>query len=66
MSLKPILLIYAAVLTAGCAIEVPTYNTECDWVQPIRPSREDVLTDGTVAQIVALNEVWERVCEPLP
>ena len=66
MSLKPALLIFIAVLTAGCAIEAPQYTTDCDWVRPIRPSRHDVLTDGTVAQIVALNEVWERVCEPMP
>lgn len=62
MSLKPTLLICAAVLTAGCAIEAPTYNTECDWLQPIRPSRYDVLTDETVAQILTHNEVWEKVC----
>ena len=62
MSLNPALLICATVLTVGCAIEAPTFNTECDWLQPIRPSRYDVLTDETVAQIVALNEVWEEVC----
>jgi hypothetical protein len=62
MSLKPALLICAAVLAAGCAIDVPPNDAGCDWVQPIRPSHEDRLTDGTVAQIVALNEVWEEVC----
>lgn len=60
--LKHLLLISAVVLSAGCGIEAPQFDTGCDWVMPIRPSQQDQLTDGTVAQILAHNEVWEEVC----
>lgn len=50
------------VLTAGCAIDPGRYRDACDWAEPIRPSRSDVLTDGTLAQIVAHNEIGERLC----
>ena len=49
-------------LTAGCAIEPSRSRESCDWAEPIRPSREDVLTDETLAQIVAHNEVGTRLC----
>lgn len=55
-------LISIAVLTAGCATDLRPLRDDCDWAEPIRPSREDVLTDGTLAQIVAHNEVGERIC----
>lgn len=61
-SLKHLLLIGATALSAGCGIEAPQFDTGCDWVMPIRPSHQDQLTDGTVAQILAHNEVWEEVC----
>ncbi|MDV7271849.1 hypothetical protein RYZ20_13145 [Thioclava sp. A2] len=35
---------------------------DCDWAEPIRPSRRDVLTEDTRAQIVAHNEIGERLC----
>lgn len=52
-----------AVLTAGCVTpdRRPPPN-ECAWAEPIRPSREDVLTDRTLEQIVAHNEIGERIC----
>lgn len=34
----------------------------CAWVKPIYVSVEDQLTEGTVVQILAHNEAWERVC----
>ena len=37
-------------------------RTDCDWAEPIKPSRADVLTDDTLAQIVAHNEIGERLC----
>lgn len=37
-------------------------RSDCDWAEPIRPSRADVLTDGTLEQIVAHNEIGERLC----
>jgi len=38
-------------LTAGCAIDPSRYRESCDWAEPIRPSRGDVLTD----------EPWRRL-----
>lgn len=58
-----LVLISTAALTAGCVTTAPRpIRSDCDWAEPIRPSREDVLTDGTLAQIVAHNEVGERIC----
>lgn len=61
-SLKHLCLISAVALSAGCGIEAPQFDSACDWVIPIRPSQQDRLTDGTVEQILAHNEVWEEVC----
>ena len=55
-------LILSAALTAGCAIDPRDLRDDCDWAEPIRPSRQDVLSDGTLAQIVAHNEVGSRLC----
>jgi len=49
-------------LTAGCATDPGQYRETCDWAEPIRPSRADVLTEGTLAQIVVHNEIGERLC----
>ena len=49
-------------LSAGCAIDPSRYRESCDWAEPIRPSRGDVLTDRTLGQIVAHNEIGERLC----
>jgi hypothetical protein len=51
-----------AVLTAGCAMDLRHLRIDCDWAEPIHPSRSDSLTDGTLAQIVAHNEIGERLC----
>lgn len=59
---KHLLLISAVALSAGCGIKAPNIDTACDWVMPIRPSNQDQLTDGTLAQILVHNEVWEEVC----
>ena len=55
-------LILSAELTAGCAIEPRGLRDDCDWAEHIRPSRQDVLSDNTLAQIVAHNEVGARLC----
>lgn len=55
-------LILSAGLTAGCGIEPRFVRDDCDWAEPIRSSRADVLSDGTLAQIVAHNEVGARLC----
>ncbi len=57
-----IALILSAGLTAGCAIDPRSLRDECDWAEPIRPSRQDVLSDNTLAQIVAHNEIGARLC----
>jgi hypothetical protein len=55
-------MILSAALTAGCATEPTGQSDACDWAQPIRPSRADVLTEGTLAQIVIHNELGARLC----
>ena len=57
-----IALILSAGLTAGCAINPRSLRDDCDWTAPIRPSRQDVLSDNTLAQIVAHNEIGARLC----
>ena len=57
-----IALILSAALTAGCAIDAARDRDACDWAAPIRPSRADVLSDGTLAQIVTHNEIGVRHC----
>ena len=56
------MLILISVSTAGCAT-VPRLKNDCDWVQPIRPSRKDVLTRQTKEQIAAHNESGARICK---
>jgi hypothetical protein len=63
MTLKPlILLISIAVLTAGCGTDRLFLREDCDWAQPIRPARTDVLSENTKAQILAHNEIGARLC----
>ena len=35
----------------------------CTLYKPIYVSKQDVLTDGTVEQILRANEVWEKLCK---
>lgn len=51
------LMIGAMLLPAGCV----TLDS-CDWAVPIRPSTQDVLTQGTVEQILLHNTLGERLC----
>ena len=44
---------------AGCGIKI---GVDCDWAEPIRPSRADHLTPGTQRQILAHNETGEKLC----
>lgn len=55
-------LISIAGLSAGCGIDHAHWRDECDWAEPIRLSRSDALTDGTLSQIVAHNEIGARLC----
>ena len=55
-------LILSVGLTVGCAIDPRGLRDDCDWAEPIRPARTDVLSDGTLAQIVAHNEVGAQLC----
>ena len=50
-------------LLSGCANVGQEINGACAWVKPIYISKLDVLTDGTVRQILAHNETWARECE---
>lgn len=53
---RPTLMILLAVTLAGCATD------PCDWARPILSSSADVVTEGTMRQIVAHNEKGERFC----
>ena len=55
-------LILTAVLSAGCGIDPWGLRDNCYWAEPIRPSSADVLTDETLKQIVAHNEIGARLC----
>jgi hypothetical protein len=55
------ILLSIAVLIAGCATD-PRLKSDCDWAQPIRPSRSDVLTRQTKEQIAAHNEAGAKLC----
>lgn len=46
---------------SGCATN-PIFKDDCDWAQPILPSRSDVLTPETKRQILAHNEAGEKLC----
>lgn len=59
------MLVLIAGSTAGCATEQLARN-DCDWAQPIRPSRKDVLTRQTREQIAVHNESGVRNCSDLP
>jgi hypothetical protein len=50
-----------AVSTAGCATD-PAFRSDCDWAQPIRPSRQDVLSRQTKTQIAAHNDMGAQLC----
>jgi hypothetical protein len=55
-----ILLAFTAALF-GCTTVAPAIDS-CVWVKPIYVSKQDVLTDGTVAAILAHNEKWQEIC----
>ncbi len=50
-----------AVSIAGCATDLRP-KSDCDWAQPIKPSRQDVLTRQTNEQILAHNESGAKIC----
>lgn len=56
------MLMLISVSTAGCAT-VPRLKNDCDWAQPIRPSRKYALTQQTKEQIAAHNESGARICK---
>lgn len=57
----PALLSVTVALLAGCGTD-GRYQTDCDWAEPIRPSRADQLTDGTARQILVHNESGAQLC----
>ena len=56
-----VMLLLIAVSIAGCATD-PGLRSDCDWAQPIRPSRSDVLSRQTREQIAAHNEAGVKIC----
>ena len=52
------LLTCATILLAGCGTVM---TDSCDWAEPIRPSVDDVLSDGTAQQILTHNLTGERL-----
>ena len=56
-----VILLLIAVSAAGCATD-PRLKGDYDWVQPIRPSKADVLTRQTKEQILAHNEAGAKIC----
>ena len=46
----------------GCTTVGPATN-DCSWVKPIYVSKKDVLTDGTVEQVLSHNEKWKAICD---
>ena len=60
--------VFAMISTSGCVIETPPViiNTVCFDFKIIHPSRQDSLSRGTMEQIIAHNETWERNCAPDP
>ena len=53
-----IALLLMIVSVSGCA----TDGGQCLWDKPIMLSRQDVLTDGTAAQVLAHNEKGAAIC----
>lgn len=50
-------------LLAGCATGPATEpNNGCEWLKPIYPSQDDVLTDGTARQILDHDEAGAQIC----
>lgn len=50
---------------AACGTTITgTAEQMCDSIKPIRPSRKDVLTQGTKEQIVGTNAAIETWCGP--
>ena len=55
------ILLSISVSAAGCATDLRLKN-DCDWAQPNRPSKADVLTRQTKEQILAHNEAGTKIC----
>lgn len=57
-----------ALSVTSCATTGPAkpvvVDTSCDWVGPIwlDKSEIDVMTDGTLRQILSHNETWKKKC----
>ena len=52
-----------AVMTLATACASGPATDLCATLTPIYVSRDDVLTDSTVRQILVINETWERLCK---
>ena len=45
---------------SGCSSTVAIDS--CSWLKPISVSKDDVLTDRTVEEILVFNEKYEAIC----
>lgn len=55
-------LLLLMLLVTGCGGGSATSGSFCTIASPIYVSSRDVLTDGTVVEILKHNETWERLC----
>ena len=66
MPRKPMMLLLACLLAASVSACQNGVVTDCLTFEPICPSSQDVLTEGTARQILAHNERGEAVCNWTP
>ena len=52
----------ALLCVSGCGVIGSETRAGCEWAKPIFTSKDDVLTDGTAADILNHNETWQAVC----
>jgi len=61
--IRRLLLLPLMLAVQSCSTSGPVTSDYCSLFSPIRVSRQDVLTDGTVEQILKANETFDRVCK---
>ena len=54
-AVQKLAILILCLIVSGCAI-----RPGCEWVKPIRPSKNDTLTRGTKQQVLTHNETWEK------
>lgn len=62
MLIRNLLLMLAMTLISGCETKIISYPAFCAIGQPIYPSRQDILTEGTQRQVLEHNMVGAALC----